>query len=139
MNSNPYDFNPYSPFSNDMLQNRGMYEPEKIVMRQMDKRFSSLPDQLYLSTYKPPKEYSQRQYFNPSPSQSPLINSSEGDNNGSDVDDFFTWFIQSTDFYIVLLFILIVIVVNFIVMANRRPYMAFGVITPVGETKAETK
>ena len=78
MNSNPYDFNPYSPFSNDMLQNRGMYEPEKIVMRQMDKRFSSLPDQLYLSTYKPPKEYSQRQYFNPSSSQSPLINSSEG-------------------------------------------------------------
>lgn len=135
MNSNPYDFNPYSPFSNDMLQNRGMYEPEKIVMRQM----SSLPDQLYLSTYRPPKEYSQRQYFNPSPHQPLVIASTTDDNNSGDIDDFFTWFIQSTDFYIVLLFILIVIVVNFIVMANRRPYMAFGVITPASETKAETK
>jgi hypothetical protein len=111
---NPYDFNPYSPFSNDMLQCTGMYEPEKIVMRQLDKKCSSLPDQLSLKTFRRPKIYNERQYFAPGMRTPGIITSTT-----DDYDDFFTWFTQSVDFYVVLLFILIVIVVNFIVASTN--------------------
>lgn len=121
---NPYDFNPYSPFSSDVIYSKGpyscdyAYEPEKIVAAQMDHHVSSLPDQLYHHTYRQPVEYRNRQYF-----ASP-IPISEND------EDFFEWFIKSNDFYVILLFVLIVLVINFIVVASRSPLLALGIITP---------
>lgn len=132
---NPYDFNPYSPFSSDVIYSRGLYgqecdysyQPEKIVAAQLEKQLSSLPDQLYHHTYRRPPSYNDRQYFASAP-QDPTV---KMDNNvESDTEDFFEWFVKSNDFYVILLFILIVLVVNFIVVASRTPLFALGIITP---------
>ncbi len=121
---NPYDFNPYSPFSADVIYSRGAYscyEPEKIVASQLGGHVSSLPDQLYHHTYVQPRQYQQRQYFASAPASFPSQNSaSEPDPIEMD-EDFFEWFVKSNDFYVLLLFILLVLVINFIVIITRIP------------------
>lgn len=100
---NPYDYNPYSPFSSHSIDLFDDTKPFKTVEQ--------------VKNIKRPQTY-QRKVNLPKVNLQRFDNSACASDGDIDDDDFIEWFLRSDSFLVLLLLVLVIIIMNFIVLAT---------------------